>query len=132
MDHIQPIDAGNADGLHGLFLDLAHHRSRFLAGMGPVMHHIQDGAHFLLPDHIVQFGRIDGFAGLVLQDGDIQLDHLPGLFFQRHLGKYAFHFRFHILVGGNARFRTGASTGRQNCSTHDNTKKLIHIITYQY
>ena len=100
MNHVHAIDTRNADGLHALFLDLAHHGGCLLAGMGGVVHHIEDGPHFVLADNLLQLGRVDGLARAVLQHGDVQLDQLTGLLFQGHALQDFFHLGFHRLVGG--------------------------------
>ena len=101
VNHIQAVDAGNADSFHGLLLNLAHHGGRMFAGVGGVMHHIEDGAHLVLSDDFVQLGGIDGLMGIVLQRGYIELDQLASLFFQCHFLQDTLHLGLNGLVGGN-------------------------------
>ena len=101
VNHIQAIDAGNANGLHGLFLNLTHHGGRMLAGVCSIVHHIEDGTNFIMADDTLQFGGIDGLMRIVFQGGYIELDQLAGLFFQSHFGKHTLHLGLNGLVGGN-------------------------------
>ncbi len=84
VDHVHAIDTGDADGFHGFFLDLAHHGGGFLAAVGAVVHHVEDGAHLVLADDAVQLGRVYGLVGIVLQHGNVQLHQLSGLLFEGH------------------------------------------------
>ena len=116
VNHVQAIDAGNADGFHALFLNLAHHGGRLLARMGGVVHHIEDGAHLILADNLVQLGRIDGLAGLVFQYGNVKLDQLAGLFFQGHPLEDLFHLGFYRLVCRDCLTAVvGGTGGKKGC-----------------
>ena len=111
MDHVQAIDAGDSNLLHGLLLDLADHGGGVFAGMRCVVHHVQDGAHLVVADNQVQFGGIDRLVGVVLKGGDIQLYQLPSLLFQGHLSQHTFHLGLDGFVGGNGRCGLGRVTG---------------------
>ena len=88
--------------------------------MGGVVHHVEDGAHFVFADDLVQFDRIDGFVRVVLNGHDGQLDQLAGLLFQGHAFQDLFDLGFDIFVGRNGRFdgrlgRTGGDQDEQGC-----------------
>ena len=103
VDHVEAVNARNADRLHGLVLDLLDHRSGFSAGVAVVVHDVEDGTDFLLADNVIKLGGIDRFAGVVFEDGDIELDHLAGLLFQTHLRKDLLDFRLNGGVGRDRR-----------------------------
>ena len=126
MDHVHAIDAGNADGFHGLLLDLAHHGSRLLARVGGVMHDVQDGTHLVLADDQVQFQGVDGFVGGIFQGGDVQLDQLAGLFLQGHPCEHTFHFGLHGRVCRNGRGRFGGVAG-DNGNNCQGNEVFLHI-----
>ena len=120
VDHVQAIDARDTQHFHRLVLDLPDHGGGLLAGMGGVVHHVEDGTHFVFADDLVQFDRIDGFVRVVLNGHDGQLDQLAGLLFQGHAFQDLFDLRLHVLVGRNGRFdgrlgRTGGDQDEQGC-----------------
>ena len=91
MDHVQTVNTRDSDLLHRFFLDLADHGCRLLPGMGPSVHHVQDGSNFIYPEYFVQLGRIKGLMGVVFKDGNGELDHLSGFFLQGHPFQGLFH-----------------------------------------
>ena len=107
MDHVEAVDAGDAEDFHRLVLDLLDHRGGMGAGMGRVVHHVQDRAHLVFADDPVELGRVDGLVGIVFQHHDGELDHLSGFLLERHVLEDLFNLCFHILVPGN-----GGSGGR--------------------
>ena len=126
MDHIQTIDAGNADGLHRFFLNLAHHGSGMFAGVRLVVHNVQDGTHFILADNPVQLGRIQGLVGIVLQRIDGQLDQLTRFFLQGHPLEDLFYFGFYIFVGRNGLRAFGGACHHQQQSAYS-IERSFHI-----
>ena len=92
MDHIQAIDARDADSLHRHFLHLANELRRLLAALRPVVQHVQDGTDLVVADNLFEFGPVQVLTGLVLhlQDGD--LDHLSGFLLEGHPFEDLFYF----------------------------------------
>ena len=129
MNHVQAIDTGNADGLHGLILDVLDHPGGMLAGMGVVVHHIEDGTHFVLADDFVQFGGIQGLVGLVLEDHNGKLYQLASLFFEGHTFQYLLYLGFNSLVGRNHNLSLGGMAGKGANGKHgyDGDQISFHI-----
>ena len=127
MNHINAINARYADQIHGNFLNLANHCSRLLTGMGTVVHHIQDGTNLISAQNKLQLCRIKGFAGFVLQHGDVQLDQLAGLFLQRHAFEDLFHLCFNGFIGRNG---IGALWGAGNGKNAKQNQTLSHISSF--
>ena len=74
MDHVESIDARDADEFHGLLLDLADHRGGLLAAVGGIVHDIEDGTDLVFAEDLLEFRRVDRLMGLVFQDGNVELD----------------------------------------------------------
>ena len=103
VDHIQAVDAGDADKFHRLFLNLCEHGSRVFTRMSCIVKHVQDGAHLVFADDLVQFCGVQGLVGIVLENKDRQLDHLAGFLLQGHALQHLFHLGFNVLVGRDCR-----------------------------
>ena len=99
MDHVQAVKAGNADVLHRAFLDLGDEGGRLLPVQGAVVHHVQDGTHFILAEDDVHLRRIHVVAALRGDDADGKLDHLAGLLLEGHPLEDLFYFCLHIRIG---------------------------------
>ena len=98
MDHVQAVKAGNADVLHRAFLDLGDEGGRLLPVQGAVVHHVQDGTHFILAEDDVHLRRIHVVAALRGDDADGKLDHLAGLLLEGHSLQDLLHFGLHLGV----------------------------------
>ena len=111
VNHIQAIDAGYANGFHRLVLNLLDHGGGMLAAVTGIVHHIEDGAHLILTNNLVQLGRINGFVGIIFQNGDVELNQLASLLLEGHTFQNLFHLGLNGLVGRNHYFAFFTITG---------------------
>ena len=85
--------------------------------MRPVMHDIEDGAHLVFADNLVQLGRVDGLTRGILKRGYVQLNHLAHLFLQGHSLEDFLYLGLDSLVGRNHRLNAVTACCK-GCSRH--------------
>ena len=130
VDHIQAVDARDADFLHRDLLDLPDHRGRVLARMRAVVHHIEDGTDLVFAQDLVELGGVQRFVGVVLQHENGELHHLAGLLLQGHPLEDLLDLRLHRLVGGNGRSHGRAAAGHGGNQGQQEGKRLLQRIRY--
>ena len=126
VDHVQSIDARDADVLHGLLLDLGKVIRRLRTVEGVALQDVQDGSYLVLAEEDVHLRGIHVVAGIVRDIVDGDLDHLAHLLLQGHSLEDLFHFRFHVLVRGDGGIDGGglAAAGDEGRSGQDEGKGL--------
>ncbi len=58
VNHVQTVQAWNADLLHRFFLDFVYEARRLLMGARHISKSVQDGSHFHLADDFPEFFRV--------------------------------------------------------------------------
>ena len=99
VDHVQAVDARDADVLHRALLDLGDVVGRLHAVEGMALEHVQDGADLVLAEKDVHLRRVHVVAGVVRDVVDGDLDHLAHLLLQGHPLEDLFDFGLHGGIG---------------------------------
>ena len=88
VDLVDPVEAGNSDGLHRLLLKPAHKLLPHVGRGSVAKWRVEDGAHLVFINHVVEFLLVEAEYILRARIGyrlDGELRHLSDFLVKRHL-----------------------------------------------